>query len=162
MVQVVAIRLWPDPVLHEVSQPVTVFDEELARLVNRMASAMYTAKGIGLAAVQIGVLKRIFLIGGMTGIVPYVNPVIVRAGEPEAMPEGCLSFPRVYDRIERPGIVQVQWQDLQGAVQNSVYSGLTARVFQHELDHLNGITFDTYMTPQAQKTLAKQAKRRVE
>lgn len=152
--------LWPDPRLSQVSEPVTEFDDELGKLINDMTQLMLDNDGAGLAAVQVGVLRRVFVLGNYHGFNEYVNPRIVLKSESLiAMPEGCLSFPSVYDRIERPSTVQVEWQTRTGAARQDVLTGFWARCFQHEVDHLDGITFDSYMTSTAQKVLRKRARR---
>lgn len=151
---------WPDPRLHQISEPVTEFDEVLKTLIEDMAQAMLQAGGIGLSAVQVGVHKRVFVMGDRDGYIEYVNPRIVdKTPELVLMPEGCLSFRRVYDRIERAAGVQAEWQNRFGEPRTGAFKGVWARCFQHESDHLEGITFESLMTPTARKVLRKQAAR---
>ena len=151
---------YPDDRLKMVSDEVTEFDDALHTLAADLVDTMRHENGIGLSAIQIGVPKRVFVLGHDEGFAAFVNPEIVTRSEKLVdMPEGCLSFPRVYDRLGRPEAVYVRWYNLSGLTQEGQMDGLTARAFQHELDHLNGITFDKYMTETARKVLARRARR---
>ncbi len=130
-----------DPILKKTSRKVEVFDEKLARLIDDMKETMYRNEGVGLAAVQVGVLRRVVVIDCGDGFLELVNPQIVSAeGEQEAQ-EGCLSVPGEYGITKRPATVKVQAQDRTGKWH--VYKGteLKARCFCHEIDHLDGILF---------------------
>jgi peptide deformylase len=144
----------PNPLLREVSTPVEAFDQRLGRLVAEMLETMYEAPGIGLAAIQVAVPKRVVVIDtAKTDEEPrrpivMVNPEIVEVvGEETRLhEEGCLSIPDVYAEIERPAAVRVAYQDATGARQEMLAEGLMATVVQHEIDHLNGKLFIDYLS----------------
>lgn len=132
-----------DDTLRQVSKPVTEFDEKLSRLIDDMIDTLIYADGAGLAAPQIGVLKRVFVAtfdGGST-IVEAVNPVIVKAKGRRIAPEGCLSVPKIYDKVERPRHVVVHAFDRHGNPIELRGDGFEAACFCHEIDHLDGILF---------------------
>ena len=136
------VRQWGDPVLRLKAHEVTSFDDELRRLTEKMADLMHDARGIGLAATQIGILRRIFVFQTKEDDQPIavVNPVITAAGgEPEADDEGCLSLQGVLVPVERPTVVTLEGKDVSGAPLKLELDGLGARVVQHELDHLDGV-----------------------
>ena len=133
------IRTVGDPVLREAAERVGDFDGKLVELSERMLRIMHDAPGIGLAAPQIGVVRRVIVydVGEPTTL---VNPEIVSSSEErETIDEGCLSVPGVSVPIERPARVRVRGQDLQGASREFEAAELEARVIQHELDHLDGM-----------------------
>ena len=139
------LRLLPDPVLREVCTPVTVFDEALEDVVAEMLAVMYAAPGRGLAAPQVGVTRRIFVMdatwksGDPTPMV-FINPEIVSASKEMAVnDEGCLSIPHRTVRVARPARVEMRWQDLDGAAQTGMFEGFAAVCVQHERDHLDGV-----------------------
>ena len=153
------IRVFGDPVLRQRAQRVTVFDEKLATLADGMMAAMLDAPGVGLAAPQVGVLKRLFT-WQITDVewdddgrvVPgseatrggaIVNPVVTDTDDEHVQvdDEGCLSFPGLFYEVSRPLRVQVDWQDLQGEQRRTQLEGFDARVWLHEMDHLDGILF---------------------
>ena len=135
---------YPDKRLREPAQPVTRFDAELTRLIDDMAETMYAAPGVGLAAPQIGVSLRLFLIDVAAGedqpsqLRVFVNPEIIkRVGEVE-YEEGCLSFPGIHEEISRAERVKVLARDAQGKPFELEADGLLAIAIQHENDHLEG------------------------
>ena len=130
-----------DPILKKVSRKVEKFDEKLARLIDDMKETMYHFEGVGLAAVQVGVLRRVVVMDCGDGFLELVNPEIISAeGEQEAQ-EGCLSLPGEYGVTKRPAVVKVQAQDRNGQWHIYKATELKARCFCHEIDHLNGIIF---------------------
>jgi len=134
------VRVFGDPVLREKAQPVTSFDGELARLAERMTGIMRDAPGIGLAATQVGVVRRLLVYQIEKQIHALVNPEVEAVvDETEIVDEGCLSVPGVVVPVERPLVVDVRAQDLQGEPLEFTAEGLEARVIQHELDHLDGV-----------------------
>lgn len=145
----------PDPLLKQRSAPVTVFDDGLAQFVADMFQTMYAENGIGLAAVQVGVLKRILVAdvtwrsNGSDGEKHVlINPEILESSdEPLPYKEGCLSFPDQFAQVVRPAFVRVKYQDVSGKSHESAWNGLLATCVQHEIDHLNGITFVDHLTP---------------
>jgi peptide deformylase len=136
------IRQYPDPVLRLEAQEVQEFDNELAQLVERMKRLMQDARGVGLAANQVGVLRRVFVIQAAEDEEPraLVNPEIVeRSEETEPDDEGCLSMQGVVVGVERPVRVRIEARDEQGNAVELELEELPARVAQHELDHLDGV-----------------------
>lgn len=141
----IGLRYYPDPILREICKPVTVIDQDLRELAATMIEIMYEAKGVGLAAPQVGVAVRMFVMDvEMQDANPQVliNPVISSRGkEKGADEEGCLSFPKLRGMVTRPLTVTVEAQDLTGAVITYAGDELLARCMQHEIDHLEGILF---------------------
>ena len=136
------VRQYPDPVLRRRAHEVTEFDEELAALADRMFSIMGDAYGVGLAAPQLGLLLRIFTfqVGEDDQPEAIVNPVVESASsETDVDDEGCLSLGETRVPVERPISVKVTGKDLQGADVSYELEGFEARVFQHEIDHLDGV-----------------------
>jgi peptide deformylase len=136
------IRQYPDPVLRLKAQDVQEFDDDLVQLVERMKRLMQDARGVGLAANQVGVLRRVFVIQEAEDEEPraIVNPMIVdRSEETEADDEGCLSMQGVVVGVERPVRVRIEARDEQGNAVELELEELPARVAQHELDHLDGV-----------------------
>ncbi len=136
------VRKLGDPVLRAKAVPVERFDEPLRREVERMGELMHDALGVGLAATQLGVLHRVLVYRAYPEepLTALVNPVIEwRSEELETAEEGCLSLPGVHVEVERPARVRVRAQDAAGAQLEIEAEGLTARVIQHEVDHLDGV-----------------------
>lgn len=134
----------PDPVLRQVSAPVERVDAELLKLADDMLETMYAAPGVGLAAVQVGVPRRLVVIDvagkdETPNPLTLINPEIVtRGSELRLYEEGCLSIPEVHVEIERPATVTLRYIDRSGALQELPADGLLATAAQHELDHLDG------------------------
>ena len=149
-----------DAKLKEVS---TVWDFEVdgnpTELVKAMTKIMFENNGIGLAAPQVGVQKRLFIMGNDQKLFVCINPEIVSFEGQERDIEGCLSFPDLWMRVKRYKSVKVKYQMMNGETVESTIEGLASRVFQHELDHLDGICFDTRVGPAALE-LAKEKRRR--
>lgn len=146
------ILVVPDPVLKLVSQPVDKVDDDLRALMDDMLETMYDAPGIGLAAIQIGVPKRVIvmdLAGPDDPKAPqyFVNPEIVWASEDTApYEEGCLSIPDIYDEVERPARVKLKYLNYQGEEVIEDAEGLYAVCIQHEMDHLEGVLFIDHLS----------------
>jgi len=137
----------PDPLLRQVSTPVEQVDSEIKRLADDMLETMYDAPGIGLAAIQIGVPRRMLVIDvskedeEKTPLV-FINPQIVASSDERSVyEEGCLSIPDYYAEVERPATVTVDYVDRDGKQQTLEADGLLATCLQHEIDHLNGVLF---------------------
>ena len=133
---------WPDPRLLKVSQPVTEFTPALREFAFRMLELMRQAKGVGLAAPQVGKNIRMFVMnptGEPGDDRVYVNPVLSDPEADEDAEEGCLSLPNITSQINRSKAMRMQAQDLEGKSFEQTESGFVARVWQHEFDHLNGI-----------------------
>lgn len=150
---VLRIRTYGDPVLRRKADEVSVFDAELEKLVADMFETMYDAPGVGLAAPQVGVSKRILVMdcaekGQPKQPVVLINPEIIPESEPVCMEEGCLSVPGIYAQVTRPELITVRGVNAQGqAVELTKISGLLARCTQHEMDHLDGILFVDKLSP---------------
>ncbi len=130
-----------DPTLRKVSRSVLNFDEKLATLLDDMADTMYDADGCGLAAPQVGILRRICIIDVGDGLIELVNPTIIEESGVQHEAEGCLSCPGEYGTTKRPMKVTVKAQNRNGETFTVSGEGLKARAFCHEIDHLNGILF---------------------
>jgi peptide deformylase len=134
----------PDPILRQVSAPVERVDDDLRRLMDDMLETMYAAPGVGLAAVQVGVPRRVVVIDvAPEGEAPrplyLVNPEIVALGpEPRLHEEGCLSIPDVHVEIERPSTLTLRYLDREGEPRGLDADGLLATAIQHEINHLDG------------------------
>ena len=137
---------YPDPVLQRVAEPVSEFDDALQKLVDDMFESMYAAKGIGLAAPQIGVSKQITIIDLSFAKTPedklvLINPVITFREGRQYEDEGCLSLPEIREKVSRSSRVRVRAQNVKGEWFELDGEELLARAFQHEIDHLHGILF---------------------
>lgn len=130
-----------DPILRKISRSVIQFDEKLEILIDDMIETMYKAEGCGLAAPQVGILKRVCVIDVGDGVIELVNPVIESEEGIQEESEGCLSCPDVYGTTKRPEKVTVRAQDRKGNNITVSGNGLKARALCHEIDHLNGILF---------------------
>lgn len=137
------IRKYDDPALYIVCRPVEKFDERLGELLDDMAETMYQANGVGLAAPQVGILRRVVVIDVGDGIIELVNPRILRTAGSETTSEGCLSFPGEYGLVERPTEVEIEAEDRHGKTFRMTGHDLLARAFCHETDHLDGKVFKT-------------------
>ncbi len=147
----------PDPLLKTVSSAVDSVDDSLRTLIDDMLETMYDAPGIGLAAIQVGVAKRLLVIdlqdkdeeSGETVRDPlvFINPVILEESEELSVyNEGCLSVPEQYADVARPSVVKAQWLDRDGKEHVEVLDGLLATCLQHEMDHLEGILFIDHLS----------------
>jgi peptide deformylase len=157
------IRKYGDPILKQKAEPVTVFDKELKETFDNMLETMYAANGLGLAANQVGILKRMITIDTGTAESPKVlklaNPEIAEhSKEKQEFEEGCLSFPGIMEKIQRPAKVKVKAQDPEGTQLTIEAEGLAAVALQHEIDHINGVVFINRMSPVKKMMLAKQLK----
>ncbi|MGO7582738.1 peptide deformylase [Rhizobium ruizarguesonis] len=142
----------PDPVLRRLSKPIERVDSDLQRLADDMLETMYDAPGIGLAAIQIGVPRRMLVIdisreGEEKQPQVFINPEIVKSSDERSVyEEGCLSIPDYYAEVERPAVVSVKYLDRNGKEQTVEADGLLATCLQHEIDHLNGVLFIDYIS----------------
>ena len=135
------IYLEKEEILHKVCRPVTDFNERLWQLLDDMAETMYHADGVGLAAPQVGILRRAVVIDTGEGLIELVNPKIVMSKGNQLEVEGCLSCPGEYGKVKRPARVKVEAQNRYGDPVEYVGTELLARAFCHEIDHLDGIVF---------------------
>lgn len=136
---------FPDPFLFKKVEEVSIFDENLKVQVEDMVATMFTSKGVGLSANQVGLNKRIFVmncVGEESSTYVFINPTIKESSKEDCLDkEGCLSFPGLYIDVKRKKSVVVRWQDLEGNFQEKEFFGLEAICVQHEIDHLDGIVF---------------------
>lgn len=135
------IRKAGDPVLKQKAEPVGKITKKLKELIDSMAQTMYAADGVGLAAPQVGVSRRIIVIDVGEGLIELVNPAIIASEGRECASEGCLSIPGVYGDVERASRVTVEALDRNGKQVQLQAEGLLARALQHEIDHLEGVLF---------------------
>lgn len=156
------ILIHPDPRLKKACDPVTEFDKALAALADDMLETMYDAPGIGLAAPQIGVMNRLMVMdcvkeeGGAPAPMILVNPNVVwESEERNVYEEGCLSIPGQYADVERPKMVRVTWQDIEGKAHEQEFDELWATCVQHEIDHLNGTLFIDYLKPMKRQMITR-------
>lgn len=162
------LRYYGDPVLREICAPVEQFDAQLAEVAESMADTMFRERGIGLAAPQVGLTKRLIVALQMKDVddvdadpLALVNPeVLERSRSTWEYEEGCLSIPGVVGRLIRSEEVVVRYQDLEGKEHTINASGMFARVLLHEIDHLNGRLFVDYLSS-AQKSLIKPELKRI-
>lgn len=154
----------PNPQLHEICDPVTVFDEQLTTTAANMRETMHAKRGMGLAAPQVGLKQRLIVIeyqprDNQDESIPYtalVNPRVTWTSPDKIiMWEGCLSLPKLEGQVARPKRVRVKAQDLDGNKIELRASGLFARILQHEIDHLDGILYSDRMAPGAKPTPVK-------
>ncbi|SDB97946.1 peptide deformylase [Melghirimyces thermohalophilus] len=136
------IVLVPDPILKEKAKPVTKFNSRLHKLLDDMAETMYDAPGVGLAAPQVGIPKRVLVVDDGNGLIEAVNPELFnKKGESINPPEGCLSIPGLLGEVRRAEQVTMKAQDRDGNPFEIEAEGYLARILQHETDHLNGVLF---------------------
>ena len=163
------IRYWPDAFLKKVANPVKEFDAELEEICQNMFDTMYDDKGIGLAATQVGIDKRIFVLDTKfrdDGICDaLINPEIVEASEEMVIyPEGCLSFPNIFIHLQRHARIKMKYYTLTGDEKHVILEGISSVCAQHEFDHLNGIVFLDHLKPvkrqMAEKKVRKEIKRK--
>jgi len=143
---ILKIIIAPDPVLKRVTQPITTIDDKLRGFLDDMLATMYAARGVGLAAPQVGISQRVMVIDpvrdgeGPPQPMQLINPEIIwHNEEPNVFEEGCLSLPDFYADIERPASIRVRYTDPQNQDHEILADGFLATVLQHEIDHLNGI-----------------------
>ena len=163
------IIIIPDKRLRQVSEPVKTVDAEVRTLVDDMFETMYKAPGVGLAAIQVAVPKRIVTVDTAKKDEPknpqvFINPEILWSSDDKATyEEGCLSIPEYYEEVDRPAEVKVKYTDLQGEQHEITADGLLATCIQHEIDHLNGVLFIDHISKlkrdRVVKKFTKQLKR---
>ena len=147
---ILPILEYPDPRLKKIAAPVTTFGPDIQRLVRDMAETMYAAPGIGLAATQVDVHKRVIVIDiseTHDDLKVFINPEILEAEGEAECEEGCLSVPGYYDKVTRAARIRVRAQDEHGNPSELSVEGLLAVCIQHEMDHLVGKVFVDYLSP---------------
>ena len=146
---------YPDPVLRKVAADVEAFDDELRATVEAMFDLMYASNGVGLAAPQVGLRKRILVLDPAgdpsakdSRPLVLVNPrILERTGTPTVYEEGCLSFPGIFAEVKRPELCKVSALDAEGEAVEATFDGFTSRIIQHEQDHLDGVLLVDRMSP---------------
>jgi peptide deformylase len=162
------IKTFPDEVLRRKNEPVAVVDDEIRKLLNNMKDTMSYAGGVGLAAPQVGVNKRVIVVDVSVGEDPeqlykLVNPEILElSGDPDVGEEGCLSVPGEYDIVARPSRAVVKALDEKGEEIILESEGFLARALQHEIDHLNGVLFIDRLSMSKRETMKKRIRRRID
>ena len=134
-----------DPALHKVCKPVVSFDAKLHKLLDDMADTLVDSQGVGLAAPQVGILRRVVLVDTGEEILELINPEMLEVDGEQEGPEGCLSVPGKYGLVKRPYYAKVRAQDRFGEWYEAEAEELIARCFCHELDHLDGIVYTQVM-----------------
>lgn len=134
-----------EPALHKVCKPVTKFDYRLHKLLDDMAETLTEANGVGLAAPQVGILRRVVIVDTGDGLLELVNPELMETSGEQTGAEGCLSVPGRYGLVKRPNYAKVSAQDRNGTPFEVEGEDLIARCFCHELDHLDGILYTQVM-----------------
>ena len=160
---ILPILEFPDPRLKKIAAPVTSFGPEIQRLVRDLAETMYAAPGIGLAATQVDVHKRIIVIDiseAHDELRVFINPEIIEAEGEAECEEGCLSVPGFYDKVTRAAAIRVRAQDEHGKPYELSADGLLAVCIQHEMDHLVGKVFVEYLSPLKRARLAARLKKK--
>ena len=155
----------PDPILRKISEPVKKIDKEIKKLMDDMLETMYEAPGIGLAAVQIGILKRVIVIDlskkdEKKNPIFIVNPeIIFKSKEMASYEEGCLSIPNQFAEVKRPNSCKLHFLDYEGKKCEINANGLLATCIQHEIDHLNGILFIDHLSKLKKDLILKKSKK---
>ena len=134
-----------EPALHKTCRPVEKFDKKLHDLLKDMTETLVDSGGVGLAAPQVGILRRVVLVDTGDGILELINPSLVETDGEQVGPEGCLSVPGKYGLVKRPNYAKVRAQDRDGNWYEAEGEELIARCFCHELDHLDGILYTEVM-----------------
>lgn len=156
----IPIIYYPDPILREVAEPAERVDDDTQRLIRDMIDTMLDVQGLGLAAPQVGLSRRIFVInpsrdnkendGDEEPAAPprgFINPEILQRGETMGVhEEGCLSIPGIYAEVERPASILIRYLDLEGNIREERFEGKAATVVQHEIDHLDGVLFIDHLS----------------
>ena len=140
------ILRYPNPILKEESKTVEIFDDELSDFISKLFAAMRASDGVGLAAPQVGVLKKIAVVEYDQKSYVLINPEVIESDGEQLGEEGCLSFPGIYANVKRPNHVKIKAQDEKGNINILEAEGYTARAFLHEMDHLNGKVFIDYLS----------------
>jgi peptide deformylase len=153
------ILQFPDPRLKKIATPVDIFDDDILTLITNMFETMYEAQGVGLAATQVNIQKRIIVMDiSKEGNKPLalINPEIISKQGLLEWDEGCLSFPGVYAKVKRYNELKIQYRDHHGKLQTlTANGGLLSACIQHEIDHLDGITFFDHLSALKQDLLQK-------
>ncbi|MEJ2199427.1 MAG: peptide deformylase [Desulfuromonadaceae bacterium] len=164
---ILPIRHHPDPVLKQIAEPVEIIDEALRTLADDMVETMYAAPGVGLAAPQVGVSKRLAVIDCASGeaaaeLLVLINPEIIEREGQVCEEEGCLSVPGYYAKVDRSARIRFRYLDLEGQTREREADGLLAICVQHELDHFEGILFIDHLSSLKKSLFRKKYKKILE
>ena len=149
------VRIYPDPILIKKAAPIENIDGEIKAVIDKMAKAMYAHKGIGLAAPQVGISRRIVVVDIGEGLRALINPEIVEGEGESILEEGCLSLPDIGVTVVRKQKVLVRGWDMDGKEVKAEISDFLGRVYQHEIDHLNGILIIHHLSRLKRELLVK-------
>lgn len=151
------IRKYGDPILREVAQKVEKIDDEILEILDNMTETMYSTKGVGLAAPQVGVSKRIFVCDQGDGVIrKIINPVITPLTDKLIdCEEGCLSVPGIYKKVQRPEKIKITYMNEKGEDVEEEVEGFLAIIMQHEYDHLEAVLFVDRISPIAKRMISK-------
>lgn len=151
------IQIYGKPVLAQVAEPVDVVTPELLQILNEMVPMLAELRGVGLAAPQVGISQRFFVMNPGDKLRKVINPEILSTGSAQSeMEEGCLSVPGIHKKVRRPRRISVRYMNEAGETVEEELKDYPARVFQHEFDHLQGILFIDRLTPIARRLALKQ------
>ena len=154
------IRIYPDPVLTLQSEKVEKFDDELREIIDSLRLTMQISGGVGLAAPQIGILKRIAIIVRNEQQYVLINPELMESSGNITSEEGCLSFPGIFAQVTRPNCIKIKTNDMGGEEKFIEVDGYIARAFLHEMDHLEGKLFIDHISPLKRGVIRKKMKKR--
>lgn len=149
---------FPDPRLRKMASPVETIDSDIRRIAEDMLETMYEEAGIGLAAIQVNIQKRIIVVDvseDRNQPLVLINPTVITSEGAEQMQEGCLSVPGYYDDVERAEFIRYTYLDLAGELQQAEANGILSVCIQHEIDHLDGKLFIDYLSPLKRQRLMK-------
>ena len=153
------IKIYGEPILREKASKVDKIEEDDLRIIEKMIDAMFANEGIGLAAPQIGIGKQIIVARDDTDIIKLINPVILKKEGEEEAKEGCLSLPDIYVDVKRATCISVEGRNENWETVIIEATGLTARILQHEIDHLNGVLIIDYASPVSEVLVKQQLKK---
>ena len=161
---ILEIVKYGDPVLRKKTEPITKITDDVIQLAEDMLETMYAAPGVGLAGPQVGISLQICVIDivpeGKRDPIVLINPKVLSGEDKVELEEGCLSFPKIYEKVKRWNKVQVEYTDLKGNLNKVEVEGFLAKAFQHEIDHLNGKVFIDYLPAWKRKLVEREIKRR--
>ena len=161
---ILKIVKYGDSVLRKKTAPVTEITDDIIQLAEDMLETMYAAPGVGLAGPQVGVSLQICVIDvvpeGKRNPIVLINPKVLSGEDKVELEEGCLSFPKIYEKVKRWNKVRVEYVDLKGNLKEVEAEGFLAKAFQHEIDHLNGKVFIDYLPDWKRKLVEKEIRRR--
>lgn len=161
---ILEIVKYGDPVLRKKTQPITEITDDVIQLAEDMLETMYAAPGVGLAGPQVGISLQICVIDvvpeGKRNPIVLINPKVISGEDKVELEEGCLSFPKIYEKVKRWNKVKVEYVDLKGNLKEVEVEGFLAKAFQHEIDHLNGKVFIDYLPDWKRKLVEKEIRRR--